>query len=114
MHFFAVGANTSHIRPLWRVWLPLFVLFFSLYALTCQRGVAWQDSGNHQHRMFAGEPLSEFGIAVSHPLYIMAGGLVSRIPLGDPALRINLLSALGMAIAVANLGCVSTLLTGRA
>lgn len=57
-----------------RTWFAAFALFcgFALiYGATAQRGVSWQDSGEFQRRILAGEIKGIIGIAVSHPLYIL-------------------------------------------
>ena len=96
-----------------RLWLLVFLAAAVVYALTCQRGVAWQDSGMFQYRAWRGELASPLGLALAHPLYVGAGWLLKFVPIGGFPLRLNVLSALGMAIACANLAAVAMLLTGR-
>ena len=66
-----------------------------------------------QHRVLIGDYHGDLGLALAHPLYIAAGRLVAAIPIGDVATRLNFLSGLGMAVALANFAAVATLLTGR-
>lgn len=44
--------------------------FFILYALTAQRGISWQDSGEFQFRVLTGDYTWNSGIARAHPGYI--------------------------------------------
>lgn len=96
-----------------RLWLLVFLAAAVVYALTCQRGVAWQDSGMFQYRAWRGDVASPLGLALAHPLYVGAGWLLKFVPIGGFPLRLNVLSALGMAAACANLAAVAMLLTGR-
>lgn len=49
--------------------LPL--AFLCLYALTAQRGVSWQDSGDYQLRTLYRDIYGFNGLASAHPLYIV-------------------------------------------
>ena len=66
-----------------------------------------------QRRVLEGDYTAEVGLALSHPLYIAAGRVVLAVPIGSFAARLNFFSGLGMAVALANLAAVVTLLTGR-
>ncbi|HAU37718.1 MAG TPA: hypothetical protein DCX07_08385 [Phycisphaerales bacterium] len=100
-------------------WLVCLVAFSLLYLATCQRGVSWQDGGWYQLRVLEGDYrgtgnyAGDWGLAVAHPLYIAAARAFAAIPLGTLAGRVNFFSGLGMAIALANLAAIVTLLTGR-
>jgi hypothetical protein len=92
----------------------LCVLIFSLfYALTCQQGVSWQDSGTFQWRVLTGDYVGRLGLALAHPLYIFVARIFDQIPMGSSAWRLNVFSGIGMSVALANLAGVLTLLTGR-
>jgi len=95
------------------LWLACLGGFSLLYLLTCQRGVSWQDSGMFQWRVLTGDYSGRLGLALAHPLYIAAGRAFCAIPVGTFAGRLNFLSGLGMAVALANLAAVATLLTRR-
>lgn len=84
-----------------------------LYASTCAPTVLWQDSGLFVYRIWHNDLEGNLGIALAHPLYIMVGILTKLVPLGEFALRINLLSAIFAAIAVANLYLLLRLWLGR-
>jgi len=74
-----------------------------LYVLTCAPGVLWQDSGLYVYRIWHNDIQGNLGLALSHPLYIMIGIAVKYIPLGELAYRVNLISVVAAAVAVANL-----------
>jgi hypothetical protein len=86
-----------------------------LYALTCSRGVEWQDSGVHQYRILTGWLQHPLGLALAHPLHYWLGraALALPLPLGEPAYRLNLLSALSGAAGVGMLAATVTWLTRR-
>jgi len=74
-----------------------------LYIATCAPGPLWQDSGRYQYRILQNDIEGNFGLALAHPLYHIIGIAVKQIPLGQPAYRINLISAIAGALTVANL-----------
>jgi hypothetical protein len=75
----------------------------ALYIVSCAPGPLWQDSGLIQYRIWHNDIEGFFGLAVSHPLfYIIAIG-VKYIPVGEFIHRINLVSAIAGAFAVANM-----------
>lgn len=96
-----------------RVYLLVLLSAFALYALTAQRGPAWQDSGVHQLRTLQGEYLNERGLALAHPLLIAMGQPLKLVGTEHLPFLLNLLSGLGMAIAVANVFLIGVGLTGR-
>ena len=74
-----------------------------LYAATCAPGPLWQDSGVYQYRIWHNDIEGKLGLALSHPLYHITGIIVKYIPIGEFAYRVNLISAIAGAFAVANL-----------
>jgi len=75
----------------------------ALYIVSCAPGALWQDSGLIQYRIWHNDIEGFLGLAISHPLfYILAIG-VKYIPLGEFAHRVNLVSAIAGAVAVANM-----------
>ncbi len=85
----------------------------ALYILSCAPGALWQDSGLIQYRIWHNDIEGFLGLAISHPLfYILAIG-VKYIPLGEFAHKINLLSAIAAAVAVANMFLFVRLWLGR-
>lgn len=86
----------------WKLYLGFFLGFATLYIATAQRSVAWQDSGVFQWRILQFDPRGQWGIALAHPLLIILGRMLAWLPAGHLAWRMNLVSALGGAMAVAN------------
>jgi len=75
-------------------------LSLALYVFTCAPGVTWQDSGIHQYRILTRTIEHSRGLALSHPLHYLLARLMVHVPVGEPASRMNLLSALCGAIGV--------------
>lgn len=73
-----------------------------VYVVTCMPGVGWQDSAVHQYRILTGWLESPRGLALSHPVHYLLGraALAIPLPIGEPAYRLNLLSALCGAVGV--------------
>jgi hypothetical protein len=84
------------------LWLAVAGVMLGLYAATAQRGPAWQDSGIFQWRILDFDLTGKLGLALAHPLLIILGKAMSWLPLGPPAFRMNLVSALCGAVTVAN------------
>ncbi len=85
----------------------------ALYAVSCADGALWQDSGLIQYRVWHNDIEGFLGLALSHPLfYILAIG-AKYVPLGEFAHRINLVSAIAAAVAVANMFLLVRLWLGR-
>lgn len=84
------------------LYLAVLGMMLALYATTTQQGPAWQDSGIFQWRILNFDLAGEFGLALAHPLLIMLGKAMSFLPVGSPAFRMNLLSAICGAVATAN------------
>ena len=85
----------------------------ALYIFSCAPGALWQDSGLIQYRIWHNDIEGFFGLAVSHPLfYILAIG-AKYIPFGEFAYRVNLVSAVAAAVAVANMFLLVRLWLGR-
>lgn len=75
----------------------------TLYAASCAPGALWQDSGLIQYRVWHNDIEGFLGLAISHPLYYIVAIGAKLLPLGEVAHRVNLVSALAAAAAVANL-----------
>ncbi len=90
-----------------------FLTALLLYAVSCAPGPLWQDSGLIQYRVWHSDIEGILGLALSHPLfYIMAIG-TKYIPLGEFGYRVNLLSAIAGALAVANMFLLVRLWLGK-
>ena len=85
-----------------------------LYVLTCAPTILWQDSGLLVYRIWHNDIQGNLGLAVAHPLYLLIGIAVKYIPIGQLAYRVNLMSAVFGAVAVANLFLLLRLWLGRA
>jgi len=85
----------------------------ALYIVSCAPGVLWQDSGLIQYRIQHNDIEGFLGLAISHPLfYILAIG-AKYTPFGEFAHRVNLVSAIAGAVAVANMFLLVRLWLGR-
>lgn len=92
------------------------VVFFTvavLYVATCAPGVVWQDSGVIQYRAWHNDIEGRLGLALSHPLFYILAIAVKYIPLGEFGYRINVLTAIISAAAVANLFLLLRLCLGK-
>ncbi|MGA1980735.1 MAG: DUF2723 domain-containing protein [Sedimentisphaerales bacterium] len=93
-------SNSKYITASYCIVLAFAI---GLYALTCAPGPLWQDSGMYQYRIWHNDIEGKLGLALSHPLYHIIGIGVKYIPLGEFAYRVNLISAIAAAFAIANL-----------
>ena len=93
----------------------LFILCAALvlYVFSCAPGVLWQDSGLIQYRIWNKDIEGYFGLALSHPLFYIVAIIVKYIPLGEFTHRINLVSAVAGAAAVANVFLLVRLWLGK-
>ncbi len=66
-----------------------------------------------QWRVLNGDYSGDLGLALGHPLYIAAGRVLMLFPQRYLPFLLNAFSGLGMAVALANLAALGTLLTGR-
>lgn len=85
----------------------------ALYAISCAPGALWQDSGLIQVRVWRGDIEGFMGLAISHPLFYLVAIATKAIPFGAFAQKVNLVSALAGAVAVANLYLLVRLWAGR-
>ena len=84
-----------------------------LYGITAAPDIIWQDSGMAILRAWRGDIAGWLGLALSHPSYYLPAQLMVKLPLGEPAWRLNLFSALCAAVAVANCWLLVRRLTGQ-
>ena len=94
----------THVRPKLGWWYGIIFCSAALvYIISCAPGALWQDSGLIQYRIWHNDIEGFLGLATSHPLfYILAIG-AKYLPLGEFIWRVNLVSAIAAAAAVANL-----------
>jgi len=81
----------------------VFLGALALYGVSCAPGAVWQDSGLIQYRVWHEDLEGSLGLALSHPLYYAVAIGAKHVPLGSFGWRINFISALAAAAAVANL-----------
>jgi len=93
----------------------LFVLFSALvlYTISCAPGLLWQDSGLIQYRIWHNDIEGFYGLALSHPLFYIVGIAVKYVSPGEFAHRVNMVSAVAGAIAVANMYLLVRLWIGK-
>jgi len=84
-----------------------------LYAVSCAPGALWQDSGLIQYRIWHNDIEGFLGLAISHPLFYILAIVAKYVPLGEFGYRVNLVSAVAAAVAVANLFLFVRLWLGR-
>ncbi len=91
--------------------LALGLLALGLYRTTLLPGVGWWDTAEFQ----TVGPLLGTAHPTGYPSYLLLGWLASVAlqPLGEPAFRMNFLSAILAALAVAGTAVVGRALTGR-
>ncbi len=85
----------------------------ALYGVSCAPGAVWQDSGLIQYRVWHNDVEGCAGLALSHPLYYILALGAKCIRLGEFGRRVNLVSAVAAALAVANLYLLVRLWLGR-
>ena len=90
-------------REYLRVWLPLavFILCFALYWVTLAPTITWQHDGYDGGDLITAAYTLGIPHPTGYPTYMLLGHLITQLPLGDVAYRMNLLSALCAALAVA-------------
>jgi hypothetical protein len=94
-------------------YLVIFLLAAVLYGVSCAPGAVWQDSGLIQYRVWHNDIEGFLGLAISHPLYYLLAIAAKYIPLGGFGHRVNLISGIAGALAVANLYLLMRLWLGR-
>lgn len=99
-------------------WWALFGAALALFTATLQRHTGWQDSGWFQLRAVVEPYVSRdftegLGLALAHPSYVAVTRLFARLCAWNPVWGVNWVSALGMAVAAANVGYLTFRLTGR-
>jgi len=82
----------------WRHSALVLAAALVLYLVTLAPGVLWADSGHLQLGAVVGRVQ---GSAGSHPLWVWIAHAFTRLPIGDPAGRVNAVSALMAAVTVA-------------
>ena len=109
-----IGTSVESIRSnLARLYVVVLGIALALYVVSCAPGMLWQDSGLIQYRIWQNDIEGFLGLALSHPLfYILAIG-AKYVPVGEFTHRVNLVSAVAAAVAVANMFLFVRLWLGR-
>jgi len=94
-------------------YIAVFFAAALLYVATCAPEVVWQDSGLIQYRVWHSDIEGRLGLALSHPLFYILAITAKKIPLGEFGYRINVLTAVISAVAVANLFLLLRLWLGK-
>jgi hypothetical protein len=84
-----------------------------LYAISSAPAAVWQDSGLIQYRVWHNDVEGSEGLALSHPLYHILAIGAKHVPFGEFGRRVNLVSAVAAAFAVANLYLLVRLWLGQ-
>jgi hypothetical protein len=84
-----------------------------LYAASCAPGFLWQDSGLIQYRILHNDIEGYFGLVGSHPLFYIVAIATKYLPLGGFVHRVNLVSSVAGAVAVANIFLLVRLWVGK-
>ncbi len=84
-----------------------------LYIATCAPGPLWQDSGVIQYRVWHNDIEGWLGLALSHPLFYMIAIVAKYIPFGEFGYRVNMVTVVISAAAVANLFLLLRLWLGK-
>jgi len=95
-----VNNNKKHLAI---GYLTVLALAAALYISTCAPAVLWQDSGVYQYRVWHNDIEGGLGLALSHPLFHILAIGAKYVPCGAFAHRVNLVSAIAAAFAIANL-----------
>ena len=94
-------------------YIAVLIAAIVFYIIGCAPGPLWQDSGMYHYRIWHNDIEGKLGLALSHPLYHIIGIGVKYIPLGEFAYRVNLISAIAAAFAIANLFLLLRLWLGK-
>ncbi|MFC1634613.1 protein O-mannosyl-transferase family [Planctomycetota bacterium] len=83
------------------------------YVISCAPGALWQDSGLIQYRIRHNDMEGFFGLALSHPLFYIVAMAAKYIPFGEFTHKVNMVSAIAGAVAIANLYLLVRLWLGK-
>ena len=90
-----------------REWMIVFAVALAVYAATASRVVQWQDQALFLHVIYTRQVVSPLGLALTHALHFWLGRAALWVGIVEPPYALALVSALGGALAVANVyGCV--------
>jgi hypothetical protein len=105
--------NSISSDTAWLSYVIVLVSALVLYTVSCAPGAVWQDSGIIQYRVWHNDIEGRLGLALSHPLFYMVAIAAKYIPLGEFGYRVNLMTVVISAVAVANLFLLLRLWLGK-
>ncbi len=94
-------------------YLAIFVGFLLLYGISCAPSSLWTDSGMTHYRVWHNDIEGGLGLALSHPLFYMLAIVAKFLAIGEFGWRVNMVSAVTGALAVANVYLLLRLWLGR-
>jgi len=115
MNSFSVkrSRTTGRRQNVLKYYILVLIVAGLVYGITCAPGSLWQDSGMIQYRVWHNDIEGKLGLALSHPLfYIPAIGAKYILP-GEFGFRVNMLTAVMSAFAVANVFLLLQIWTKR-
>jgi len=95
-----------------RVSIAVVLLAFILYAVTLAPGLTWAHDGDDGGDLAAAVGVGGVPHPPGYPSYLLAGALAARVPAGDLAWRLNLLSAACAALAAGLAAAATVRVTG--
>ena len=105
--------NSVGSDMVWPNYVVVLASALVLYTVSCAPGAVWQDSGMIQYRVWHNDIEGLLGLALSHPLFYMVAIAAKYIPLGEFGYRVNMVTAVISAVAVANLFLLLRLWLGK-
>lgn len=91
---FSAGAQALDRRAVFVLCAAVFLLALALYWVTLAPTITWRFSGSDSGDLASAAYSWGIPHPTGYPLWTMLGFMITRIPLGDPAARTNLLSAI--------------------
>ena len=97
------GKNLISSDSLKASYVAVLLAAAAVYIVTCAPGAVWQDSGVIQYRVWHNDIEGRLGLALSHPLFYIIAIAAKYVPVGEFGYRVNIVTAVISAVAVANL-----------
>jgi hypothetical protein len=94
-----VHSDTS--RQVWLVAVTVCVAALAVYVFTLSPGITWRHDGADSGELVAAALTGGVPHPPGYPTYMLLAGLFARLPIGEPALGVNLLSAVCAALCAA-------------
>ncbi|MHC4388985.1 MAG: protein O-mannosyl-transferase family [Planctomycetota bacterium] len=94
---------TSQNSKIAITYIAVLIASVVLYTASCAPSFLWQDSGMIQYRVWNNDIEGKLGLALAHPLFYVLAICAKYVPISEFAHRVNMVSAIAAAVAVANL-----------